>query len=266
MGSRTSPKRTSLLVSLFLVGVVLWSLFLPGCGGSSVPLPDQVSTSKPFLALHICGDNTSSYPARFLQEAARNIADRIKSYINPGIGGMFVDFSLIEANSLQDSYVSFSVDAIDPIPPKPQPGNDPYKYAKALQEWKKAVQAINARVVSVRASVKPFLDKLYSLHLTEVGSTDIAGCADTAAGQFSHFTSGNKFLLYISDMQQNVGTNVSKHINLLGAKVRSIFRVCQDQHECEQLDEFYTKEFKSWGSSSYEAFDPATSSAEKITF
>jgi hypothetical protein len=263
-----SGKRSTVLVSLFLVGVVLWSVVLSACGGrASVAVPDQPSHPQPFLALHICGDNTGSYPARFLQEAARNIADRIDSNIRPGMGGMFVDFSLVEANSLQDSYVSFSVAAIDPLPPKPQPGNDPYAYAKALKEWKKAIQAINSRIVSVRASIQPSLDKLRSLHLTEVGGTDIPGCADTAAGQFSRFPSANKMLLYISDMQSNVGMNVSKQINLLGAKVRTIFRVCQAESQCEQTDSFWLHMFtKQWNASSYEVFDPATSSAEKITF
>ncbi len=253
-------KHAAVLVPLCLF-VLLSVSCGTGIGGTPSPTP-----YKPFLALHVCGDNTVSYPQQFLQEAARNIADRIEGYISPNMGGMFVDFSLIEVSSLQNTYVSFSVPAIPAIPPKPQAGNDPYKYATALRDWKKQVASVNALVASVRASITPSLDKLRSIHLQEVGGTDIVGCADTAADEFSHFPTGNKVLLYISDMQGNVDVNFSKHINLHGSIVRTIYRVCQVERACEQLDSYWSKQFKAWGSSSYEAFSPAQSSAEHITF
>src|SRR5712692_11619419 len=114
------------------VPILLFSLFVvlfSSCGSGSSQQSSPTYPYKPFLALHICGDNTLSYPVQFLQEAARNIADRIDSFIAPNMAGMFVDFSLIEANSLQDTFVTFSTPAIQNIPPKPQAGNDPYKYA-----------------------------------------------------------------------------------------------------------------------------------------
>jgi len=226
----------------------------------------QLVAPKPFLALVVYLDNTLSFPVQYQQEAASNIADRIQSYISPGMAGMFVDVSLIEVNSLQNAYVSFSVPAIQAIPPKPQPGNDPYQYATALQEWKKTVAQINGLVTSVRATIKPYLDKMRSLHLQEVGGTDLPGSADSAAAEFSHFPTGNKMLLYVSDMQSNVNTQFSTHINLYGAKVRVIYRVCQIESACEQNDGLWTKQFRAWGASSYEAFDPAQSHAEHITF
>lgn len=73
-------------------------------------------------------------------------------------------------------------------------------------------------------------------------------------------------LLFVSDMQNNVDTQFSKHINLYGASVRTIYRVCQVQSACEQNNAFWSKQFKAWGALSYEAFDPAQSSAEHITF
>ena len=250
----------------FILYVALFVVLFSSCGsGGGTPSPTS-TPYKPFLALHICGDNTSSYPQQFLQEAARNIADRIDSDISPGMGGMFVDFSLIEVNSLQNTYVSFSVPAIRAISPKPQAGSDPYKYATALRDWKKQVASVNALVASVRASIKPSLDKLRSIHLQEVGGTDIPGCADTAADEFSHVTNGRKVLLYVSDMQSNVDMQLSKHINLHSAIVRTIYRVCQVERACEQNDAYWSKQFTAWGASSYEAFSPAQSSAEHITY
>jgi len=249
------------------LALVIASSFLAACGGSAASVPAvQTYQYKPFLALHVCGDNTLSYPVQFLQEAARNLADRIDSYVSPNMGGMFVDFSLIEANSLQNTFVTFSVPAIQNIPPKPQPGNDPYSYAKALSDWKKTVPMVNSLVSTVRASIKPSLDKMRSIHLQEVGGTDIPGCADTASSEFSHFPNGNKLLLYISDLQSNIDVNVSKHINLYGAKVVVIFRPCQVQSACEQNDAFWKQQFTAWDASSVSFYSPAESEAEKITF
>jgi len=253
---------------MFLIGVILCSSFLVGCGASSSTAPaDQTYVFKPFLALHVCLDNTLSYPVQFQHEALQNIADRIDSYITPNMGGMLVDVNLIEANSLQDTFVTFSVPAIPAIPPKPQAGgNDPYKFSLAMRDWKKTVAQVNSLAASVRANIKPYLDTLRAFHNQEVSGTDIPGCADTASGEFSHFPKGNKLLLYISDLQSNIDVNFSKHINLFGAKVRVIFMPCQLQSACSQLQAYYTQQFTAWNASSVEFFSPAESEAEKITF
>ncbi len=264
MASSQRKQPSCITVLLYVaVFVVLFSSCGSGSGGTPSPAP---TVSRSFLSLHICGDDTTSYPQQFLQEAARNIADRIDSNISPNMGGMFVDFSLIEVNSLQQSYVSFSVPVIPALPSKPHVVPDPYKFATELRYWKKQVASVTALVASARASIKPSLDKLRSIHLQEVGGTDIVGCADTAVDEFSHFSTGNKVLLYISDMQGNVAVNFSKHINLHGAIVRTIYRVCQVERACEQNDAYWSKQFKAWGASSYEAFSPAQSSAEHITY
>ncbi len=267
MRSPTSQKPTSLSSVLVSLALVLASSFLAACGGSAASVPTvQTYTYEPFLALHVCLDNTLSYPIQFQQEAVQNIADRIDSYITPNMGGMLVDVNLIEANSLQDTLVSFSVPAIPAIPPKPQSGNDPYKYAAALKEWNKTVPKVNSLVASVRAQIKPSLDTLRSFHKQEVGGTDIPGCADTASGEFAHVTQGNKLLLYVSDMQNNIDVQFSKHTNLYGAAVRIIFRPCQVQSACQQNDAFWTQQFKAWNASSVEFFSPAESEAEKVSF
>jgi hypothetical protein len=259
-----SQRKKQRLVTVVLY-VVLYIL-LSACGGTT-PTPDVPPTPyRPFLALFVCGDNTLSYPQEFLQEAMRNLADKINASVVPNSGGMFVDINLVEASSLQDTFVSFSTQAIPNIPPKPQPGNDPYRFAKQLRFWKKTVALVNALISSVRQSINPSLDKMRSIHLQEVGGTDEFGCAASAADVFSHFPNANKVLLYISDMQNNIATQFSKHINLYGAKVRTIYRVCEVESACEQNDAYWAKQFKAWGASSYEAFSPAQSSAEKITF
>ncbi len=252
---------------IVLLCVVLFILFfgLCGCGGNTATADVPPTPYHPFLALVVCADNTLSYPQQFLQEAMRNLADKISSSVVPNSQGMFVDVNLIEASSLQDTFVTFSTPAILDIA-KPQPGNDPYQYAKALSDWKKKVPMVNALIRSVQARIKPYLDKMRSIHLQEVGGTDENGCADTAASEFAHFPNTNKVLLYVSDMQNNVDTQFSKHINLYGVKVRTIYRVCEVQSACEQNDAFWSKQFTSWGATSYEAFSPAQSSAEKITF
>ncbi len=257
--SSQHKKQGRVPILLFCLLVVLFS----SCGSGSSQQSSPTYPYKPFLALHICGDNTLSYPVQFLQEAARNIADRINSYISPNMAGMFVDFSLIEVNSLQDTFVTFSTPAIENIPPKPQPGNDPYSYAKALSNWKKTVPKITSLVSSVRASIKPSLDKMRSIHVQEVSGTDIPGCADTAASEFAHFPNANKVLLYISDMQNNIDVQFDKHINLTGVKVVVIFRPCQVQSACEQNDAFWKQQFTAWGAS-VQFFAPAESSAEHI--
>ncbi len=248
------------------VYIVFLLLIVTSCGSGGSVSPDvPPAPYKPFVALHVCLDNTLSYPVQFQHEALQNIADRIDSYISPNMGGMFVDVSLIETNSLQDTLASFSTQSIPAIPPKPQAGNDPYKYATALRDWKKTVAKVNALVSSVRASIQPSLDTMRSFRKAEVGGTDIPGCADTASSEFSHFPNGNKLLLYVSDMQNNIDVQFDKHINLYGAAVRIIFRPCQVQNVCEQNDVFWTKQFQAWGASSVKFYSPAESEAEHIT-
>lgn len=249
----------------YIVFFLLLIVISCGTGGGNPPTQDAPAPFKPFLSVHVCLDNTLSYPVKFQHEALQNIADRIDQYISPNMGGMFVDGSLIETNSLQDTLASFSTPSIPAIPPKPQPGNDPYAYAKALKDWNKTVAKVNALVTSVRASIQPSLDTMRSFHKSEVGGTDILGCADTAASEFAHFTSGIKILTYISDMQNNIDVQFSKHINLYGAAVRIIFRPCQVQSVCEQNDAFWTRQFTAWGASSVKFYSPAESSAEHLT-
>src|SRR6266487_1397763 len=147
------------LVFLFFIITLLCSSFLTACesgGGSGgcTQNPQPTSTQiKPFLALNVPIDNTLSFPMQYQTLAAQNIADRIDNYISPGISGMFVDVTLIETNSLQDTFVTFSVDAIQPIRPMPQVCNDPYLYAKQMRDWKKAVAKINNLVASTRARI-----------------------------------------------------------------------------------------------------------------
>src|SRR5436309_465182 len=97
---------STVLVAWSLIALILWSLVLAACGGSAPPQASQTYQYKPFVALIVQLDNTVSFPVQFQQEAAKNLADRIASFITPNMGGMFVDVGLIEANSLQNSYVS----------------------------------------------------------------------------------------------------------------------------------------------------------------
>src|SRR5437660_11162993 len=113
MVSRTVRKlktRSSVFVSLFLVGAILYSSFLTACGSGGVSSSPQVAPApfKPFLALHVCLDNTLSYPIQFQHEALQNLASRLSSYITPSMAGSFNDVSLIETNSLQDVFMSYS--------------------------------------------------------------------------------------------------------------------------------------------------------------
>ncbi len=249
----------------YIVFFILLIVTSCGSGGVGSSPQDAPVPFKPFLSLHVCLDNTLSYPVQFQHEALQNLASRLSSYISPGMAGSFVDVSLIETNSLQDTLASFSTQAIENIPPKPQPGSDPYAFSKALSDWKKTVAKINALVASVRASIQPSLDTLLSFHKVEVGGTDIPGCADSAAAEFSHHQNGNLILTYISDMQSNIDVNFSKHINLYGAKVVILFMPCQVESACEQLKAFYTRQFKAWNASTVEFYSPAESETQKIT-
>src|SRR5713101_9893948 len=78
-----SPKHKKHRRVPFILYVVLCVVLFSSCGsGSGGTLSPTPTPYKPFLALHICGDNTASYPQQFLQEAARNIADRIDSDVS----------------------------------------------------------------------------------------------------------------------------------------------------------------------------------------
>src|SRR5690349_5856773 len=106
--------RTIVPYILFCILLIVTSC---GSGGGSSP-QDTPTPFKPFLALHVCLDNTLSYPVQFQHEALQNVAERIDQFISPNMGGMFIDGSLIETNSLQDTFVTFSTQAIPAIPPK----------------------------------------------------------------------------------------------------------------------------------------------------
>src|SRR2546430_17050509 len=99
---------------IVLVCIVLFVVLcgLVGCGANTATADLPPTPYHPFLALVVCGDNTLSYPQKFLQEAMQNLADKISSSVVPNSQGMFVDVNLIEASSLQDTFVSFQTQTI----------------------------------------------------------------------------------------------------------------------------------------------------------
>src|SRR5690349_10776008 len=114
-----NQRRVNALLSSFLIILILCSSFLAACGSGGVSSSPQDAPApfKPFLSLHVCLDNTQSYPVQFQHEALQNLALRLSSYITPSMAGSFVAVSLIETNSLQDTFVSFSTPSIPAIPP-----------------------------------------------------------------------------------------------------------------------------------------------------
>jgi len=196
---------------------------LSSCGASSGTLPTLPQTPfRPFEAVTVCIDTTGSVTPAFRVKAAHQIADRIDSMTQPNTGGMAVFVDQIENSSVQTDLVDFSVPAIAPLPTKPLPGNDPYKYAKASSDYKKALPAALAHLHAIQAQVKQETDTIRSLQLqTSAGGTDIFGCFDSAADNFASLPlNAIKTIVVISDMQNNQTLQETKTLHLQGVSVK----------------------------------------------
>jgi len=260
-----SKKQGRVTVLLYTVLLVL----LCACGGNSsgsgfIPVSTP-APYRPLIAVNICLDDTASYPPEFIQAIQHTLADRIDAMTQLNTGGMDVFVTVIAASSFQNDVIAFSVPAIPALPVKPVPGSDPYKYAKAMSDYKKAIPGALNQLKAMQAQVKVQTDKLRNLHFNGVaGGTDIFGCLADASQHFSHIT-GNKLLLIASDLQNNVTTQETNTLNLYGAPVRVVYRVCEVVSSCQANDAFWKQTFLHHGASSVRFYDPAESQAEKVS-
>ncbi len=271
MYSRTPHKPntvSSVFVSLFLVGVILSSLFLAACGSSGAVPQDANPPYRSFEAITICLDTTGSVDPSFRVKAAHQIGDRIDSMTQPNTGGMAVFVDQIENSSVQTDLVDFSVPAIAALPQKPVPGSDPYKYAKAVSEYKKQLPAALANLHAIQTQVKQETDKIRALQLsTSAGGTDIFGCFDSAADNFATAPTGAiKTIVVISDMQNNQTLQETKTLHLQGVTVKVYYRQCEIASACQQNDSYWRGVLQSDGVTSVTFFSPADSQALGISF
>jgi len=253
-------------------------ILVSGCGLKKPPtlLTEQIILApyQPFRIVQICLDTPPLYPESLFRTAANAVADRIDSSITVNFGGMEVYVTLITHDSYQDDVLQFSIPAFPADPTKPQlvQSNNVYDnadtnsyYQKELAGWQLALVSQHHKLVELRKQVKQYTDKLRSLRdpYDDKGA-DLWGCLQDTTLHFQQ--AGEKYLLIASALVNNTDLQKSAYINLSGASVRGIWRICQVAATCQASNEYWTQVFLKDGAKAVSFYDPASSDNEKPTF
>lgn len=274
--------KTTVLVSVFLVGGILCSSFLTACG-SGKPNPPSPPTIvnppyRPFIALNIEIDTPPLY--NLGREAALAVANKIDEMATRNnSGGMVIFVCRISSHSFEDCPVSFETPAIPAFvlpPPAPVCGSDPYAcstkkqaYQKALASW----QVVHTRQVNNLASVAAWVhqqtDKIrssMSFPWNNTGS-DIFGALATASQNFLDLGRNvPKYLVLATDFVSTTTMQQSGSFSLAGVKVAAIYRTCSDNAYCQQSNSYWSSVVRSAGATSFQVYSPAASSALGLSF
>jgi hypothetical protein len=266
--------RKKYLCFCFLAFLILVS----GCSLKQSPtlLTEQPIRSQyqSFRIVQICLDTPPLYPEHLFRTAANAIADRIDSSITVNFGGMEVYVTLITHDSYQDDVLQFSIPAFPADPTKPQLVQNPNvydnadansTYQKELNNWQQALVSQHHKLAELRKQVKQSTDKLRSLpDPYDDKGADLWGCLQDATLHFQQ--AGEKYLLIASALVNNTDLQQSANINLSGASVRVIWRICQVAATCQASNAYWTHVFLKDGAKAVSIYDPASSDNEKPTF
>lgn len=253
-------------------------ILVSGCSlkKSPTPLTKQpiLAPYQPFRIVQICLDTPPLYPERLFRTAANAIANRIDSSITVNFGGMEVYVTLITHDSYQDDVLQFSIPTLPADPSKPQlvQSNNVYNNADAnstyqneLVSWQQGLVSQHHKLAELRKQVKQYTDKLRSLpDPYDDRGADLWGCLQDATLHFQQ--AGEKYLLIASVLVNNTDLQKSAHINLSGASVRMIWRICQVAATCQASNKYWTQVFLKDRAKAVSFYDPASSDIEKPTF
>lgn len=253
-------------------------ILVSGCSIKKAPAPltEQpiLAPYQPFRIVQICLDTPPIYPERFFRAAANAIADRIDSAITVNFGGMEVYVTLITHDSYQNDTLQFSIPAFPADPSKPQlvQSNNVYNNADAdsayqnqLASWQQSLVIQHHKLAELRQQVKRYTDELRALPdpFDDQGA-DVFGCMQDATLHFQQ--AGEKYLLIASALVNNTDLQQSAYINLSGASVRVIWRICQVAAICQASNGYWTQVMLKDGAKAVSFYDPASSDTEKPTF
>ena len=187
---------------------------------------------------------------------------------------MEVYVTLITHDSYQDDVLQFSIPAFPADPSKPQlaQSNNVYNNADAdsayqnkLASWQQALVNQHRKLAALRKQVQHYTDELRALpDPYDDKGADVFGCLQDATLHFQQ--TGEKYLLLASALVNNTDLQKSAHINLSGASVHVIWRICQVAATCQASNEHWTQAILKDGAKAVSFYDPASSDTEKPTF
>jgi hypothetical protein len=253
-------------------------ILVSGCSLKKPPtlLTEQIILApyQPFRIVQICLDTPPLYPERLFRTVANAVADRIDSSITVNFSGMEVYVTLITHDSYQNDVLQFLIPAFPADPSKPQfvQSNNVYNnadvnstYQSELASWQQALVGQHHKLAELRKQVKQYTNKLRSLPdpFDDTGA-DLWGCLQDATLHFQ--PAGEKYLLIASALVNNTDLQKSAYINLSGASVRVIWRICQVAATCQASNAYWTHVFLKDGAKAVSFYDPASSDNEKPTF
>ncbi len=258
--------------------LLAFMILVSGCSlkKSPTPLTEQpiLASYQPFRIVQICLDTPPLYPERLFRSAAKAIADHIDSSITVNSGGMEVYVTLITHDSYQDDALQFSIPAFPSDPSKPQlsqndnvynNANANSNYQNKLASWQQALVSQHRKLAELRKQVKQYTNELRSLpDPYDAKGADVFGCLQDATLHFQQ--AGEKYLLIASALVNNTDLQQSTHINLSGATVHAIWRICQVAATCQSSNAYWTQVFLKDGAKTVSFYDPASSDNEKPTF
>ncbi len=266
---------SSVYVSLFLVGVILCSSFLVGCGDPHKKPQYQWETAVivPYRMPEVianCTDRTSSYPTNYAREELNALASGLLHVASlPNRGDLWLFINTISSSSLTTGLPPIHLDHVNadnpgPPPlvlPQQQPHENPYEYATKVAQLKKAYQQkIDQYQASLRKNHTQLreMQKIASQDATSINTislasdkksgTDLLSCITGSAEIFALHPGYKHVLLIASDMVENRWKAQPSNLDLHGTVVTVAWFYCGDSPQtCANRQAYWTSFFNHFG-------------------
>jgi len=238
-------------VSLFLVGIILCSSFLVGCGDPPAKKtypwenPILLPSRQPTIA-YACRDVTGSYPPSWGQEFQTALAQSLVNAVRVNEGGLVLFYQTITHDSMNTPLPPVIIPALpadEPEPallpiPKMQPNENPYEYGQKVADinlhnkglidsWQATLRANHQNVASVKRDIEQKAAWLANQRFSVDNlGTDILSCLDNAGEAFSKYPSYQHLLFIASDLVENRWANGLPSLNLYHAHVLMLWHLC----------------------------------------
>ena len=282
-------RRGVVLVSLTLVGAILYSSFLVGCGDpphkKTHPWENPIFLKyrQPTI-VYACRDVTGSYPPLWGQEFQTALSQSLVSAVRVSAGELRFFYQTITHDSMNTPLPPIIVPATpadDPEPallpiPKQQPNENPVEYANKVADinlhnksltdtWQTALRANHQFVASVKRDMEQKAAWLASqqFSIDRIG-TDILSCLNNASEAYSHYPNYQHYLLIASDLVGNELMNGLPSLNLYRAHILLLWHYCGNGNTaeiCAQRDSDWRALFAHAGASDVNFYSRDTSLA-----